>query len=180
MESTRKIVGRVLRISDRFHVASPDRDELYLSAGEHGDLIDGTLGTGDVTIDINGACQWTGAAEDDVSDAELHGNGDKVRRVTAEVVQSGTGLNRGVLETTLEDRWNPEPAIVLEGSVKSQRWVVDMSRRSSYLEIDRIKTFLDCHKGMEVTRSELEELDDLERALIRQWRPVDFVGISAR
>jgi hypothetical protein len=33
---------------------------------------------------------------------------------------------------------------------------------------------------MEVTRSELEELDDLERALIRQWRPGDFVGIAAR
>ena len=47
-----------------------------------------------------------------------------------------------------------------------------MSRRSSYLEIDRIKTFLDCHEGTEVTRSELEELDDLERALIRQWRYV--------
>jgi hypothetical protein len=46
-----------------------------------------------------------------------------------------------------------------------------MSRRSSYLEIGRIKT-LDCHKGEVVTRSELEELDDLERALIRQWKYV--------
>jgi hypothetical protein len=129
VDSTRRIVDRVLRISDRFHVASPDgedpeldksEDELYFSAGEHGDLIDDTLGTGKVTIDINGACQWTGAAEDDVTDAEFHANGNEVRRVTTEVVQSGTGLNRGVLETTLEDRWNPEPAIVLEGSVKSQ------------------------------------------------------------
>jgi hypothetical protein len=103
-----------------------------------------------------------------------------------EVVQSLAGLNRGVLEKALEDRWNcdpgtcfctrpgkhPEPTIVPEGSVKSQRSVLDMSRRSSYLEIDRIKTFLDCHEGTEVTRSELEELDDLERALIRQWRYV--------
>jgi hypothetical protein len=88
VESTRKIVDRVLRISDQFHVASPDgedfefntseEDELYFSAGEHGDLVDGTLGTGDVTIDINRACQWTGAAEDDESDAEFHANGDEV------------------------------------------------------------------------------------------------------
>jgi hypothetical protein len=56
--------------------------------------------------------------------------------------------------------------------MKSRRLVLDMSRRSSYLEIDRIKTFLDRHKGTEVTRNELEELDDLERALIRQWRYV--------
>jgi hypothetical protein len=185
VESTRRIVDRVLRISDRFHVASPDgedpeldksEDELYFSAGEHGDLIDDTLGAGKVTIDINGACQWTGAAEDDVTDAEFHADGDEVRHVTTEVIQSGTGLKRGVPETTLEDLWNcnthPEPAIVPEGSIKSRRLVLDMSRRSSYLEIDRIKTFLDRHKGTEVTRSELEELDDLERALIRQWRYV--------
>ena len=55
-----------------------------------------------------------------------------------------------------------------------------MSRRSSYLEIDRIKTFLDRHKGTEVTRSELEELDDLERALIRQWRYVGRLASEDR
>jgi hypothetical protein len=133
VESTRKIIEKVLRISDQFHVASPDdedhgfttsEDELYFSAGDHGDNLSDTLGTGDVTIDINGACQWTGAAEEDISVEEVHANGDEVRRVTPEVVQSGTGLNRGVLETTLEDRWNcdthPEPAIVPEGSVKSR------------------------------------------------------------
>jgi hypothetical protein len=53
VDSTRRIVDRVLRISDRFHVASPDgedpeldksMDELYFSAGEHGDLINDTFG----------------------------------------------------------------------------------------------------------------------------------------
>jgi hypothetical protein len=109
------------------------------------------LGTGDVTININGACQWKGAAEDDESDAEFHANGNEVRHVTAEVVQLGTGLNRGVLETTLEDRrdcdTHPEPATIPEGSVKSRRSDLDVSRRSSYLEMDRIKSFLGRHKG---------------------------------
>jgi hypothetical protein len=164
VESTRKIVDRVLRMSDRFHVASPDdedpefntsEDELYFSAGEHGDHLNDTLGTGDVTIDINGACQWTGAAKEDVSDAEVHANGNEVHGVTPEVVQSGTGLNRGILETTLDDRRNcnthPGPAIAPEGAVKSRRSVLDVARRSSYLEMDRIKSFLDRHNGMEVT-----------------------------
>jgi hypothetical protein len=169
VESTRKIVEKVLRISDRFHVASPDdedhgfttsEDELYFIAGDHGYNLSDTLGTGDVTIDINGACQWTGAAEEDISVAEVHANGDEVRRGTPEVVQSGTGLNRGILETTSDDRRNcdtrPEPAMVPDGTVKSRRLVLDVARRSSYLKMDRIKSFLDCHNGMEVTGSELK------------------------
>jgi hypothetical protein len=54
--------------------------------------------------------------------------------VTMEVVQSEAGLNRGVLEKALEDRWDcdpgtcfctrpvkhPDPAIVPEGSVVSK------------------------------------------------------------
>ena len=47
-----------------------------------------------------------------------------------------------------------------------------MSRRSSYIDIGRIRTFLACHDSAEVTRSELEELDVMERALIRQWKYV--------
>jgi hypothetical protein len=197
--STRWIVDRVLKVSDRYHVALPvgedsdldeSEDELYFSAREHEDLgvLDDNLGAERVKVDINGACQWVEAAEDDVTDenAEFHADGDEDRHVTTEVVQSWTGLNPGVLKKALEDRWNcdpgtcfctrpgkhPEPTIVPEGSVKSQQSVLDMSRRSSYLEIDRIKTFLDCHEGTGVSRSELKELDDLERALIRQWRYV--------
>ena len=147
VESTRRIVDRVLKVSDRYHVALPvgedsdldeSEDELYFSAREHEDLgvLDNNLGAERVKVDINGACQWVEAAEDDVTDenAEFHADGDEDRHVTTEVVQSWTGLNRGVLEKALEDRWNcdpgmcfctppgkhPEPAIVPEGSVKSQ------------------------------------------------------------
>ena len=65
--------------------------------------------------------------------AEFHAEGDEDRSVTTEVVQSGTGLYREVLEKTLEDRRNcnpemcfcahsnkhPASATVPEGSVKS-------------------------------------------------------------
>ena len=97
--------------------------------------------------------------------------------MTTEVVQSGTGLNRGVLEKALEDRWDcdpetcfcarpckhPDPAIVPEGSVKSRRSVLGMPRRSSHLKINRIGTLVDCHENGEATRSELEELGDLAK-----------------
>jgi hypothetical protein len=46
--------------------------------------------------------------------------------------------------------------------------------------MDRIKSFLGRHKGMEVTRSELEELDDLERALIQQWSCVRCLASEDR
>ena len=93
-------------------------------------------------------------------------------------MQFWTGLDPEVLETALTDRWNknpgtcfckcpgkhPEPVIVPEGPVRSQRSVLDVSWRSSYLEIDRIRE-LNCHVSAEVTRKELGELGDLEKAL---------------
>ena len=55
-----------------------------------------------------------------------------------------------------------------------------MSRRSSYLEIDRIRVFLDCHESAEVTHKELEALRDLERAFIRQQKYVCHLVTSGR
>ena len=95
------------------------------------------------------------------------------------MVQLWTGLDRDVLETVLADWWNKdpgtcffkcpgkhlEPIIVPEGPVRSQHSVLDVSRRSSYLEIDQIGAFLDHRVSAEVTRKELQELGDLERAL---------------
>ena len=99
VESTRRIVDRVLKVSDRYHVASPDdedpdldesEDELYFSTKEHEDLgvLDNNLGAENVKVDINGACRWVGAAEDDVTDdnAEFHDEGDEDLQVTTEVV----------------------------------------------------------------------------------------------
>ena len=56
--------------------------------------------------------------------------------------------------------------------MRSQRLVLDISRRSSYLEINQIRSFLDHHESAEVTCKELEELGDLERALIQQCKYV--------
>ena len=38
------------------------------------------------------------------------------------------------------------------------------------MEIDRIREFLDYHESTKVTRKELEELGNLERALDRTWK----------
>ena len=86
-----------------------------------------------------------------------------------EVVQSGTGLYRGVLEIFFEDRWNcnlemcfrahsgkrPASTTIPEGSARS--------RRSSHPRIGQIRTKLNCHENAEATCSELEELRDLTK-----------------
>ena len=101
-----------------------------------------------------------------------------------EVAQSWTGLDHEELETASTDRPNmspetysckgsgktPELVVVPEGPVRSQHLVLDISQRSSYLEIDRIREFLDCHESAEVTRKELRDLGNLERALDREWK----------
>jgi hypothetical protein len=62
--STRRIVDRVLKVSDPYHVALADgedpdldesEDELYFSASEHEDLgvLDDNLGAEKVRVDIN-------------------------------------------------------------------------------------------------------------------------------
>ena len=60
---------------------------------------------------------------------------------------------------------HPEPVTVLEGYVKSRRSMFDTSRRSCYLEINRIRVFVDRHEGVNTTHGKLKELDDLRRAL---------------
>jgi hypothetical protein len=84
-----------------------------------------------------------------------------------EVVQSGTGLYRGVLEIFFEDRWNcnlemcfrahlgkrPASTSIPEGSVRS--------RRSSHLRM--IRTRLNCRENAEAARNKLEELRDLTK-----------------
>ena len=192
--STRKIVDRVSVVSDQFHVAlldlgDPDlnkSDELYFFAGEHEDI--GALNDNLVAeigkINIDGACQGEGVAADDVTNDEFQIDGNEVCQEMREVVQPWTGLNRETLEKALENRWNcdpgtyfckplekpPEPVAVPEGSAKSQWLVLDMSRRSTYVEINPIVTFLDYHESAEVTREELKEPSYMERALVRQWR----------
>ena len=68
------------------------------------------------------------------------------------------------------DGISTRPVAVPQGSAKSQRLVLDMSRRSTYVEINRIFTFLDYHESAEVTHEELKEPSYMERALVRQWR----------
>ena len=65
----------------------------------------------EVEVDIDGVCQWAGAADDNVmnENAEVHADGDEDRHAAMEVVQSWAGLNRGELEKALEDRWNCDP-----------------------------------------------------------------------
>jgi hypothetical protein len=112
--------------------------------------------------------------------------------VAKEVVPSWTDLTRGVLEKALTDRWNqdpgvcfcripgkhPEPVTVPEGYVKSRRSVFDTSRRSCYIEIDRIRAFVSRYGGLDPTRRELEELDGLRKALKEQWRYVKLMVTS--
>ena len=83
------------------------------------------------------------------------------------MVQSGTGLYRGVLEIFFEDRWNcnlemcfrahsgkrPASTSIPEGSVRS--------RRSSHLRM--IRTRLNCRENAEAARNKLEELRDLTK-----------------
>jgi hypothetical protein len=106
-------------------------------------------------------------------------DGDDEDRHATEVAQSGTGLNHKVLDTALANRREispgtrsyeypgkiPDPVIAPERLVRSQCSALNISRRSSYLEIDRIREFLDYHESTKVTRKELEELGNLERAL---------------
>jgi hypothetical protein len=118
--------------------------------------------------------------------AEFHAECAEDRHVTTEVVQSGTGLNREVLEKALEDQWScdpetcfrarsgkhPDPAIVPEGSMKSRRLVLYVPRRSSHLRINQIRTVMDCHENAEATRSKDEEdLGDVSRATDRTGHP---------
>ena len=144
--STRKIVDRVLEVSDQFHVALPDlgdpdlnKSELYFFAGEHEDI--GALNDNLVAeigkSNIDGACQGEGVAADDVTNDEFQVDSNEVCQEMREVVQPWTGLK--------PPEKPPEPVAVPEGSAKSQRLVLDMSRRSTYVEINPIVTFLDYH-----------------------------------
>jgi hypothetical protein len=122
----------------------------------------------DTEAESEAAYEYT--ESDDVDDEDRH---------ATEVAQSGTGLNNKVLDTALANRREinpgtcsyecpgktPDPVIAPERLVRSQCLALNKSRRSSYLEIDRIREFLDYHESTKVTRKELEELGNLERAL---------------
>ena len=101
--------------------------------------------------------------------AEFHAEDNEDRPVSTEVVQSGTGLYRGVLEIFFEDRWNcnlemcfrahsgkrPASTTIPEGS--------ERSRRSSHPQIGQTRTRLNCRENAEAARNELEELRDLTK-----------------
>jgi hypothetical protein len=127
--------------------------------------------TGDSLVSRYGEVGVTTSTEAKVINkyAEFHAEDDEDRPVSTEVVQSGTGFYRGVLEKIFEDRWNcnlemcfrahsgkrTASTTIPEGSVKS--------RRSSHLRIGQIKTRLNCRENAEATRNELEELRDLRK-----------------
>ena len=189
MVSTRKIFDEALGVLDQFHIIFPwDKDpdlnetkELFFSAGENendASLNDSSAAEEDET-DTMGTCQGVDEAKNGAINeyVEFYNDNNEDCHVT-EVVQSWTGLDRKVLATTLADRnkypgtsfckcpgKHPEPVMVPKGPVRSQCLVLDISRRSNYLDMDQIRAFLDCHVSPEVTRKELEELGDLEKAL---------------
>ena len=47
-----------------------------------------------------------------------------------------------------------------------------ISQRSAYIEINQIIDFLEYHESAEVTCEDLEELNDMERSLVKQWHQV--------
>ena len=47
-----------------------------------------------------------------------------------------------------------------------------ISQRSAYIEINQIIDFLEYHASAEVTCEDLEELNDMERSLVKQWNHV--------
>ena len=85
--STRKIVDRVLEVSDQFHVALPDlgdpdlnKSELYFFAGEHEDIgaLDDNLVAENGKSNIYRACQEEGVATDDVTNDEFQVDGNEI------------------------------------------------------------------------------------------------------
>ena len=109
--------------------------------------------------DINGADHEAGASVDVKPDAKFQPNGNGVGQGRNGVVQQRVGLDRESLLENLQHQWNHDS-------------VMGISRRSAYIEINRIIDFLDCHGSAEVTREELEELNDMERSLVGRWNDV--------
>jgi hypothetical protein len=162
--STRRIVNRVLGTSDRYAFVDPntlglDGSDVFFSAGEH---VDNDIPNNDVATekdDINGADHEAGASIDVKPDENFQPNGDGVGQERNGVVQQRVGLDCKSLLENLQQQWNHES-------------VMGLSRRSAYIEINRIVDFIDRHRGAEVTRKELEELNDMERSLIGRWNEV--------
>jgi hypothetical protein len=73
--------------------------------------------------------------------AEFHAEGDEDRHVTTEVVQSGTGLNRGVLEKALEDRWSCDPKMDKLSHGQGLEW----GKKQLQLASARHRRRLQCH-----------------------------------
>jgi hypothetical protein len=138
-----------------------DGSDVFFSAGEHvdGDIPDDNLATGTDDHNIDGADHEARAIDDVKPDAKFQPDGDGVGQERKEVVQQRVGLNRESLVENLQHQWNHDS-------------VMGISRRSAYIEINRIIDFLDCHRSAEVTREELEELNDMERSLVGRWNDV--------
>jgi hypothetical protein len=158
--STRRIVNRVLCTSDRYafldlDALGLDGSDLFFSAGEHvdDDIPDDDLATEKKGQNIDGADHEAGAPDDVTPDAKFQPNGNEVGQERKEVVQQRVGLDLKSLVENLQHQWNHDS-------------VMGSSRRSAYIEINHIIDFLDCHRSAEVTRKELEELNDMYGAVL--------------
>jgi hypothetical protein len=103
--------------------------------------------------DINGADHAAGASIDVKPDENFQPNGDGVAQERNGVAQQRVGLDCKSLLDNLQQQCN-------------HKSVMGLSRQSAYIEINCIIDFMDCHRGAEVTRKELEKLNDMERSLI--------------
>jgi hypothetical protein len=162
--STRRIVNRVLGTSDGYSFVDPntlglDGYDVFFSAGEH---VDNDIPNDDVATekdDINGANHEAGASINVKPDENFQPNGDGVGQERNGVVQQRVGLDYKSLLENLQQQWNHKSGMGL-------------SRRSAYKKINRIVDFIDRHRGAEVTRKELEELNNMERSLSGRWNEV--------
>ena len=162
--STRRIVNRVLGASDQYAFVDPntsgqDRSDVFFTAKEH---LDTDVPNDEVAAeedDINGTGLAAGTSTGVTPDKHSQHKGDGVAREQNEVEQRGVGLSYKSLLDNLQRQWDHES-------------VMSLSRRSAYIEINRIVDFMDCHRGVEITRKELGKLNDMERSLISRWNEV--------
>ena len=159
--SKRRIVNRVLGTSDRYTFVDPntsglDGSDAFFSAGEHvdTDTPNNNVAAGTDTTDVNSADNPAEAPIDVRPDKNFQSNGDGDDREQNEVEQLGVGLDCKSLLANLQQQWNHES-------------VMGLSRQSAYIGINHIVDFMDYRRGAEVTRKEIETLNDMERSLIR-------------